>query len=99
MFWDKVCVFVPNKACTREIIYDNYKLVFCHDKLQNFKIELWSNLFIIIYVKMVQWNFFMTIKSSFFVMISYQIVTLTYDQSYLQLKMLNNGTRESIYDN
>ena len=48
---------------------------------------------------MVQWNFFMTIKSSFFVMISYQIVTLTYDQSYLQLKMLNNGTRESIYDN
>ena len=44
-------------------------------------------------------KFFMTIKSSFFVMISYQIVTLTYDQSYLQLKMLNNGTRESIYDN
>ena len=32
-------------------------------------------------------------------MISYKIVTLTYDQSYLQFLVLNNGTIKIIYDN
>ena len=34
-----------------------------------------------------------------FVMISYQIISLTYDQRLLQLLMLNIGTRKIIYDN
>ena len=41
----------------------------------------------------------MTIISSFFVMISYQIITLNYYQTYLRFFMLKNGTRENIYDN
>ena len=36
---------------TKNIIYDNYKLVFCHYELQNCNIDLLLNLFTIIYVK------------------------------------------------
>ena len=31
-------------------------------------------------------------------MACYKIVTLTYNQTYLQILMLNNGTTEIIYD-
>ena len=41
----------------------------------------------------------MTIIRSFFVVISYKTLTLTYDQSYLRLLVLKNGTRKIIYDN
>ena len=41
----------------------------------------------------------MTFRSSFFVLINYQIVTLTYDHSYLRLFILNNGRRRIIYNN
>ena len=33
----------------------------------------------------------------FFVMMSYQIITLNHDQSYLRLLMLNTGTKQMIY--
>ena len=36
---------------TRGVIYDSYKLIFRHDKLQNCNFDLWSNLFTIIDVK------------------------------------------------
>ena len=46
---------------------------------------------------MVQERLFMTIRSSFFVLISHQVITLTCDHSYLRLLMLNNGTKKKIY--
>ena len=49
--------------------------------------------------KMVQKKLFTKFMSSFFVQLSYKIVILTYDHSYLQLFMLNNGKRRVIYDN
>ena len=41
---------------------------------------------------------FMTIRSSFFVLISYQILTSTNEYWYLRLLVLNNGTNKIIYD-
>ena len=40
----------------------------------------------------------MRIIGSFIVTISYKIVSLTYDQIYLRLLMLNNGKIKNIYD-
>ena len=47
----------------------------------------------------VQEQFFIIFRISFFVLVSYQIVTLTDDHSYLQLLMLKNWKRKIIYDN
>ena len=41
----------------------------------------------------------MTIRRPFFVLIRYQILILTYDQTCLLLLMWNNGTRKFIHDN
>ena len=41
----------------------------------------------------------MNSRSTYFVLISYQIVTLAYGHSYLLWMMLNNGKRKIIYDN
>ena len=46
------------------------------------------------YETMVEGELFMTIISSFFVIINYIIVPLTYDKRYLKLLMLNNITRK-----
>ena len=45
---------------------------------------------------MVQGKLFMTIRSSFFALKGYQIVTLTCEHRYLRLLMLNNGTNKTI---
>ena len=46
---------------------------------------------------MIHGKTFITFISSLFVLLSYQILTLTYDHGYLQLLMLNNGKRRIIY--
>ena len=47
----------------------------------------------------VQEKLFITFISSFFVLVSYNIVTLTCDHGYLQLLMFKNGRGDIICDN
>ena len=46
---------------------------------------------------MVQWNYLWQLEAIFFI-INYPIATLTNDNSYLRLFMLNNGTRKIVHD-
>ena len=51
-----------------------------------------------LYETMVKQKLLITFISSFFVLVSYKIVSLTYDHEYLQLLILNNGKRKIFYD-